>query len=209
MTRLLIVLNIPLYTNIRFVSAPANSTLSMLVDFILRPLWVLRYYLHTAILFTWTDYKTIFFPIVSPWFSPAYIRLNTTQVVFACATTPIQSFSSLLHCCIWVWFHQLLCNVSNQARSCEEDKLNHPWRPLPSRRISEPKAVALRWTMVAFCIYLSSIYDQDLVMTTLSLVATTLMYDELGAARNVVGKALCATAGYTSFEVGATIIIGM
>jgi hypothetical protein len=46
-------------------------------------------------------------------------------------------------------------------------------------------------------------------MTTLSLVATTFMYDELGAAGNTVGKALCTAAGYTSFEVGATTIIGM
>jgi hypothetical protein len=60
-----------------------------------------------------------------------------------------------------------------------------------------------------FCLLLSSIYDQDLVLTTLGLVATTFTYDELGASGNVVGKALCTAAGYVSFEVGATTIIGM
>jgi len=121
----------------------------------------------------------------------------------------VQSFSGLLQCCVWVWFHQLLCNVSNQARSRDEDKVNHPWRPLPSERISESQAVTLRWATVIFCIFLSSIYDQDLVLTTLGLVATTFTYDELGASGTVVGKALCTAAGYASFEVGATTIIGM
>jgi hypothetical protein len=56
---------------------------------------------------------------------------------------------------------------------------------------------------------LSSIYDQDLVLTTFGLVATTFTYDELGASGTVVGKALCTAAGYASFEVGATTIVGM
>jgi hypothetical protein len=45
--------------------APVNSTLSMVTGLILRLILVLSYHLHTAILFTWTDYKTIFFPVVS------------------------------------------------------------------------------------------------------------------------------------------------
>ncbi|KAN0134225.1 UbiA prenyltransferase family [Lactarius tabidus] len=152
---------------------------------------MVKYHIHTAVLFTWTDYKTIFLPIT----------------VFACSTAPLQSFYSFIQCAVWIWFHQLMCNVSNQARSYQEDKSNHPWRPLPSGRISEPKAVILRWTMVLLCVLLSFFYDQDLVTTTLCLVAVTYTYDELGAAGNVVGKALCTAGGYASFEVGATTII--
>lgn len=121
----------------------------------------------------------------------------------------MKSYSSLLKCCLWVWVHQLLCNVSNQARSHDEDKLNHPWRPLPSGRISESEAVALRWAVVAACVTLSSMYNPDLVRTTLGLVAVTFTYDELGGAGNVIGKALCTAGGYISFELGATTIIGM
>ena len=65
-----------------------------------------------------------------------------------------------------------------QARSYQEDKANRPWRPLPSGRISEPKAVVLRWTTVLLCVLLSFIYDQDLVSTTLCLVSVTYIYDE-------------------------------
>jgi hypothetical protein len=67
----------------------------------------------------------------------------------------------------------------------------------------------LRWAVVIFCIFLSSLYDPDLVLTTLGLAATTFTYDELGAAGTVVGKALCTAGGYASFEIGATAIIGM
>jgi hypothetical protein len=61
--------------------------------------------------------------------------------------------------------------------------------------------------MVLLCVLLSFLYDQDLVPTTLCLVAVTYTYDELGAASNIVGKALCTAGGYASFEVGATTII--
>jgi len=165
----------------------------MPVGIILQLIAAVHYHLYTAMLFTWTDYKTIFFPIT----------------VFACATAPVKSYSSLLKCCLWVLVHQLLCNVSNQARSREEDKLNHPWRPLPSGRLSESEAVALRWAVVAGCVTLSSMYDPDLVLTTLGLVAVTFTYDELGGAGNVIGKALCTAGGYISFELGATTIIGV
>ncbi|KAH9960956.1 UbiA prenyltransferase family-domain-containing protein [Russula compacta] len=151
-----------------------------------------NYHLYTAILFTWTDHKTIFLPITA----------------FACATAPLRSFSSLLQCWIWIWFHLFLCNVSNQARSCEEDKVNRPWRPLPAGRITESQAVTLRWTIAVLCLFWSSIYGQELVLMTIGLVITTVVYDELGTAGHIIGKNFCAVGGYASFEVGATIIIG-
>ncbi|KAI0058427.1 hypothetical protein BV25DRAFT_1830078 [Artomyces pyxidatus] len=150
-----------------------------------------KYHLHTAVLFTWTDYKTIFLPITA----------------FACATGPVHSISNLVQCWIWMWLHLLLCNVSNQARSREEDAVNRPWRPLPAGRITESQAVGLRWAIVALCICWSLLYDQDLVLTTLGLVATTFLYDELGVASHIVGKNFCNIGGYTSFEVGATRVI--
>ena len=52
-------------------------------------------------------------------------------------------------------------------------------------------------------------YDQELVLTTIGLVVTTIVYDELGTASHVIGKNFCAVGGYASFEFGATIIIGM
>jgi hypothetical protein len=46
-------------------SVPVNLTFSRAEQFLLKLFAIVRYHLHTAILFTWTDYKTIFLPIVS------------------------------------------------------------------------------------------------------------------------------------------------
>ena len=46
-------------------SVPVNLTFSRAEDFLLNFFSAFMYHLHTAILFTWTDYKTIFLPIVS------------------------------------------------------------------------------------------------------------------------------------------------
>ena len=51
--------------DILFVSFPTTKISLLLVDLIMRLLSAVLYHLYTAILFTWTDYKTIFFPIVS------------------------------------------------------------------------------------------------------------------------------------------------
>jgi hypothetical protein len=43
----------------------------------------------------------------------------------------------------------------------------------------------------------------------MGLVATTFIYDELGAASHIIGKNFCNIGGYASFEIGATAIIGL
>ncbi|GJE90540.1 UbiA prenyltransferase family-domain-containing protein [Phanerochaete sordida] len=152
----------------------------------------LRYHAHTAILLTIADLKTIFFPIS----------------VFACATAPLHSVSRLFMGLAWIWIHQLMCNISNQARGAAEDALNKPWRPLPAGRITERQALALRWGSAALCIAWSAMYGADLVLPSLGLFLTTVLYDDLGFARHYIGKNLCNIGGYTTFEIGATKIMG-
>ena len=101
-----------------------------------------------------------------------------------------------------------MCNVSNQVCGRKEDKINHPWRPFPSGRVSESQAPAIRWATVALCVSLSSMYDPELVHTTLCLVAVTFAHDELGGGNTVAGKDLFTVAAHVCFEVGATTIIG-
>ena len=49
-----------------FASFRAFLTSIMVVDCLLRLISAVQYHLYTALLFTWTDYKTIFLPIVRP-----------------------------------------------------------------------------------------------------------------------------------------------
>lgn len=102
-----------------------------------------------------------------------------------------------------------MCNVSNQCRSEEEDSVNHPWRPVPSRRISSHAAVHLRWLLVILCLLWSRWYHHVLVLLTLSLVTTTFLYDELELRKHAIGKNLCNIGGYVSFEIGAIVIMGV
>ncbi|KAJ7644820.1 UbiA prenyltransferase family [Roridomyces roridus] len=148
---------------------------------------------HVAILFTWTDYKTILLPVTT----------------FACSTAPIHSLSDFLHTLVFIWFHLLLCNISNQARSKDEDAINRPWRPLPSGLITEAQAIWLRYATALFCLLWSVQYGWELVLVTTALIATTWVYDEGGGSKTVIGKNLCNVGGYVAFEVGATRLMGV
>lgn len=109
---------------------------------------------------------------------------------------------------MWIWMHQFMCNISNQSRGAAEDAINKPWRPLPAGRITESQATALRWASVGLCAWWSAMYGPDLVLPTLTLFITTFLYDELGFAGHYIGKNFCNIGGYTSFEIGATKIMG-
>ncbi|KAJ7083075.1 UbiA prenyltransferase family [Mycena belliarum] len=152
----------------------------------------MQHLIYTAILFTWTDYKTILIPVTA----------------FACATGPIHSVSKLLQSIAWIWIHLLLCNVSNQAGSEAEDKINHPWRPLPSGMITKSQARQLRMGTVITCLLWSWFYGLDLVAITAALIATTWMYDEAGLSNTALGKNFCNIGGYVSLELGATKLMG-
>ena len=64
--------------DIRLLAVSVNLTLAMVLNLFLLILSTVKYHIHTAILFTWTDYKTIFLPIVSHTRYPYFTR----QIVF-------------------------------------------------------------------------------------------------------------------------------
>lgn len=152
----------------------------------------LRYHAKTVLLFTISDLKTIFIPVS----------------LFACATAPLHSASRLLLGLLWIWMHQFMCNVSNQAHGEAEDAVNKPWRPLPAGRITQAQAVVLRWVVVSLCTWCSAMYGPGVVLSSMGLFVTTYLYDEMGLAGHHIGKNLCNIAGYTTFEIGATKTMG-
>lgn len=56
--------------DIRLWAVSVSLTLAMVLNIFLLIFSTVKYHIYTAILFTWTDYKTIFFPIVRPTRSP-------------------------------------------------------------------------------------------------------------------------------------------
>lgn len=135
--------------------------------------------------------------------------LEFQQTIFAVATSPHHSSVHLLQACLWTWIHGLLCNVSNQVMSRDEDTINHPWRPLPAGRVSQLQALQLRWLMVALCILWSAIYGRQLAFITLSLILVTFLYDEVGLSSHPFGKNACNACAYAAFELGVVTIMGI
>lgn len=128
--------------------------------------------------------------------------------MFAVVAAPVHSLSSFLHALLWIWFHLLQCNVSNQYRSAEEDFINRPWRPIPSGRVSYEDAMVIRICLIPLCLWISSLHGWDVALCSISLTITMIVYDEFQLAGHWIGKNLCNVPGYLSFEVGATKIMG-
>ena len=120
----------------------------------------------------------------------------------------MHSLRHFLHGLAWIWVHQLQCNVSNQCSTGEEDAINRPWRPLPAGLITNRQMVALRWLLPPLCVALSAAYGWDVAAASAGLTATTIVYDEFSLAGHWIGKNACNIAGYVTFELGATKIMG-
>ncbi|KAF7968447.1 hypothetical protein HWV62_30573 [Athelia sp. TMB] len=146
-----------------------------------------------------------FFLMCKPSSSPSHLR---SQAVFACVAAPVASPAHLLHGLAWIALHQLQCNVSNQASTGAEDAINRPWRPLPAKRITPRQMAALRWALPPLCVALSAAYGWDVAAASVGLTATTVVYDEWSLAGHWIGKNACNIAGYVTFELGASKIMG-
>ena len=105
--------------------------------------------------------------------------------------------------------HLLCCNVSNQSNSLDEDRKNHPWRPIPAGLISHKNARILRWVLVILCPCFSSTFGLPTVMASMLMVMATIIYDDLKFSGHWVAKNMCTLSGYLCFEVGAMSIMGM
>lgn len=93
---------------------------------------IFRYHAFTLWLFTVNDLKTMVFPSTAfAFFSCSYMEIPTTQFL-----------SHLPSVLLWTWVNLLAFTVNNQRSSSAitEDRLNKPWRPMPSKRLSETAA---------------------------------------------------------------------
>ncbi|KAJ6544432.1 hypothetical protein B0H19DRAFT_1212571 [Mycena capillaripes] len=154
---------------------------------------VFRDFLWTLLLFTYSDFKTIVFPVT----------------VFACAAAPAQSVGRFVYGVFWTWLHLLQVDVSNQYRSIAEDAINRPWRPLPSGKICQKSATVMRWMLVPICIFSSIPFGGGVGLSSIGLTVLLIAHDEIGFAGHWSSKNLINAIGYLSFEFGATNIMNI
>ncbi|KAF2002186.1 hypothetical protein P154DRAFT_595168 [Amniculicola lignicola CBS 123094] len=93
------------------------------------------------------------------------------------------SLRSFILSAIWVFLVALSFSISNQRQpgSIQEDKINKPWRPLPSQRITSPQANLLLLVAIIVGLLFSSIYGG--LGPYLLQLAATYHYNDLGGAQ--------------------------
>ncbi|EJT97261.1 hypothetical protein DACRYDRAFT_84823 [Dacryopinax primogenitus] len=142
-------------------------------------------------LFTKADYHTLFFPIA----------------MFALVAGPIQQPIHILTTAVWIWIHQLQCNINNQLVSISEDKDNKPWRPLPAGRITSPQAQQLHGVVTILCLLLSTIGGYKMVVASAALMFTCLLYDQGRGSAHWMERIPLVVLMYGIFEYGSTRVI--
>ncbi|KAF9223003.1 hypothetical protein BS17DRAFT_782938 [Gyrodon lividus] len=152
----------------------------------------LCYHLHTLFLFTKADIRTALVP----------------QTVLALAVAPTRRASHTLHVVAWIWLHLLMCNTANQIKAPDEDKINKPFRPLPSGRITLRHARTFRWVLIPVCLAFSAGYSAQLLVTSLELQALAVFYSEFHGDEHWLLKNSLTAAMYGCAGFGGTLLAG-
>ncbi|OTB02360.1 hypothetical protein M426DRAFT_74695 [Hypoxylon sp. CI-4A] len=104
----------------------------------------------------------------------------------------------------WTWSNLLPFNIFNQLsiEAIEEDRINKPWRPLPSGMISRNQATALMLTHYVFAVIVGVSIGG--LRQSLLLIALGLWYNGFGGAdRSFIVRNVINAFGILSFASGA------
>ena len=108
---------------------------------------------------------------------------------------------------LWNWLNLLTFNVANQRlpNSVQEDSVNKPWRPLPSKRLSLNGARRLLLGLIPCCLFVINFLGG--LRETAAMLILTWMYNDLGGAdENYIIRNLINAGGFMCHGSGATII---
>jgi len=104
--------------------------------------------------------------------------------------------------------HLLQFNITNQTKDVEEDRLNKPWRPLPSGRISKSNASRLHLLVSLICMCYSYSVSHLLFSASLSFFLGVTFYHKSSAHGHWVMKSLMNAFGLTCLGFGSTVLAG-
>lgn len=153
-------------------------------------------------LFTRSDLKTIVIP------SALFGILNSVALALDTNNGFVfpwpQALMRLPLVFLWLWINLLPFNIDNQrqAKAILEDKLNKPWRAMPSCRMTPAEATALMFCLypIALC---TSLWIGG-VRQCLALMLLGFSYNELGLAdRSWSSRNAINALGFCCFTSGA------
>lgn len=162
------------------------------------------YHIRSVWLFTFSDLKTIVVP------KTVFGILNAVSApLYGIATGESVTTFRVVLGSFWIWINLLPFVIDNQRRpeSILEDKLNKPWRPMPSGRMTEDEARRLIFILypIAFVI---SIYIGG-ARSSAALMLLGYWYNNHGGAGGVLSKNFINACGFICFASGAMeVMIG-
>ncbi|KAI8942577.1 hypothetical protein NX059_000635 [Plenodomus lindquistii] len=173
-----------------------------------KPIVQLLLHIRTLYLFTSSNFPTFALPTILFGLCAAL----SGQILTTNATPSLlQTLTRIPLALTLIWLNLLAFTISNQRTptAVEEDKVNKPYRPIPSGRISCDQARQLLLVltpMVGVAAYTSGVWTE----TGLLFVAQW-MYNDLGGCEaHYLVRNLLSTVGYALFSsIALRILVGM
>ena len=156
------------------------------------------YHLTTIWLFTLSDLKTIagpqtIFGILNGFHAPIFEIAATSSI------TP----GAMTRTAFWTYINLLPFLIDNQRQpaSVEEDRLNKPWRPMPSRRLAPQQAKSLMFLLYTVALFASLCLGG--LRQCMSLMVLGYWYNDRGGAANCFSRNFINACGFVCFASGA------
>lgn len=168
---------------------------------VLRVAQCFLYHLHSAYLFTFSDLKTIVGPktafgTVSALSASVFDIQSVPPPSCVLYRVPLVAF--------WTWINLLPFAIDNQRQSASirEDSLNKPWRPLPTKRLTQAQARFMTLTLYPIALVTSVVLGG--VKQCLALMALGFWYNDcVGADASFVVRNFINACGFICYTSGA------
>lgn len=164
------------------------------------------FHIYTLFLFIKSDIKTTIIP--QTFFAiSAFLSADKTALSFTnLSTSNVLVRLALME--LWIVSLLLLFNLANQrlSDSIMEDRLNKPWRPLPSGRLTPQQATSFLRTYMPLVIGMSSLIGD--YKACLAFIAAVWYYNDLDASgAGPVVRNLANAAGIACWNWGSLVVL--
>ncbi|RDX41979.1 hypothetical protein OH76DRAFT_1489033 [Lentinus brumalis] len=133
------------------------------------------------------------------------LTLIIPTAIYGTFAAPPETMHHIIPRLTWIWVNLLEFNLANQTVDADEDAMNKPWRPIPSKRISQSTARSLRWILLPICFLISCAFRVPLDCLVIHI--GNICYHDFGFASHWVGKNLVNGLGLAAFNGGASMIM--
>ena len=164
---------------------------------------IIKFHFQSLWLFTYSDLKTIVGPafVFGATNAAASLNYGLEPPERALKNVFLRRLPLVL---LWIWMNLLPFTINNQrnAAAIEEDKLNKPWRTLPSRRMTPRQAWYLMLVLYPLAVALS--LSAGGFRQSVGLVVLGTWYNNFaGGDSNCFVRNLINACGYVCFTSGA------